>query len=187
MLHKRTLAALLVASLSAGCAVGPDYVRPPIALPGQFQERAIREQPLEKAPPELAYWWSSFGDPQLTQFVSLALQQNLDLAQAAARVAQARAGLGAADAALLPSAAASGQAARAYQSAQTPLGQVLSSMPGFDRYGSAYEANLGASWELDVFGGLRRGREAATAEYQSSEAGAVATRLPDNRFAIPGG
>ena len=177
MLHKRTLAALLVASLSAGCAVGPDYVRPPIALPGQFQERAIREQPLEKAPPELAYWWSSFGDPQLTQFVSLALQQNLDLAQAAARVAQARAGLGAADAALLPSAAASGQAARAYQSAQTPLGQVLSSMPGFDRYGSAYEANLGASWELDVFGGLRRGREAATAEYQSSEAGAVATRL----------
>ena len=53
MLHKRTLAALLVASLSAGCAVGPDYVRPPIALPGQFQERAIREQPLEKAPPKL--------------------------------------------------------------------------------------------------------------------------------------
>jgi outer membrane protein TolC len=53
----------------------------------------------------------------------------------------------------------------------------LNSTPGFDRYGNAYEANLGASWELDVFGGLRRGREAALAEYQSSEAGAVATRL----------
>lgn len=177
MQPKRTLAALLVVSLSSGCAVGPDYVRPPVALPGQFQERTLREQPLEKAPPNLAHWWSSFGDPQLMQFVSLALQQNLDLAQAAARVAQARAGLRVADAALLPSAAVSGQAARAYQSTQTPLGQVLNSMPGFDRYGSAYEANLGASWELDMFGGLRRGREAATAEYQSSEAGAVATRL----------
>ena len=141
------------------------------------QDQPGSNQQPEKAAAELASWWSAVGDPQLTRFVSLALAQNLDLAQAAARVAQARAGLGAADAALLPSAAVSGQAARAYQSTQTPLGQVLSSTPGFDRYGSAYEANLGASWELDVFGGLRRGREAATAEYQSSEAGAVATRL----------
>lgn len=177
MLPKRTLAALLVASLSAGCAVGPDYVRPEISLPGHYQDQPGSNQQPEKATAELASWWSAFGDPQLTRFVSLALAQNLDLAQAAARVAQARAGLGAADAALLPSAAVSGQAARAYQSTQTPLGQVLSSTPGFDRYGSAYEANLGASWELDVFGGLRRGREAATAEYQSAEAGAVATRL----------
>jgi NodT family efflux transporter outer membrane factor (OMF) lipoprotein len=92
-------------------------------------------------------------------------------------VTQARAGLGAANAALLPFGNVAGQAARAYQSVETPLGQVLNSTPGFDRYGSAYEANLGASWELDVFGGLRRGREAALAEYQSSEAGAVATRL----------
>lgn len=54
---------------------------------------------------------------------------------------------------------------------------MLNSTPGFDRYGNAYEANLTASWELDVFGGLRRGREAALAENQASEAGAVATRL----------
>lgn len=60
---------------------------------------------------------------------------------------------------------------------ETPLGQVLNAQPGFDRYGSAYEANLGASWELDIFGGLRRGREAALADYQASEAGAAATRL----------
>ena len=107
----------------------------------------------------------------------LALEQNLDLAQASARVMQARAGLGAANAALLPSGNVAGQAARAYQSVETPLGQVLNSPPDFDRYGNAYEANVSASWELDVFGGLRRGREAALAEYQSSEAGAVATRL----------
>ncbi|KWS05724.1 Outer membrane protein assembly factor YaeT precursor [Lysobacter capsici AZ78] len=53
----------------------------------------------------------------------------------------------------------------------------MNSTPGFDRHGNAYEANVGASWELDVFGGLRRGREAALAEYQASEAGAAATRL----------
>ena len=68
-------------------------------------------------------------------------------------------------------------ATRAYQSVETPLGQVLNSQPGFDRYGNSYEANLGVGWELDAFGGLRRGREAALADYQASEAGAVATRL----------
>src|SRR5690606_24726007 len=126
---------------------------------------------------DLLAWWTGFGDAQLARFVTLALAQNLDLAQASARVTQARAGLGAANAALLPSGNVSGQAARAYQSVETPLGQVLNSRPNFDRYGSSYEATLGASWELDVFGGLRRGREAAQAEYQASEAGAAATRL----------
>lgn len=126
---------------------------------------------------DLRAWWSGFGDPQLTRFVTLALEQNLDLAQAASRVSQARAGLGAANAALLPSGSVSGQAARAYQSVETPLGQVLNSRPDFDRYGSSYEANLGVGWELDVFGGMRREREAAMAEYQASQAGVAATRL----------
>lgn len=171
------LAVLVVASLSAGCAVGPDYVRPDIAMPERFQGQTAVEQRHTAAQSELATWWTGFGDPQLTRFVTLALQQNLDLAQAAARVAQARAGLGAANAALLPSGNVSGQAARVYQSVETPLGRVLDSTPGFDRYGNDYEANFSASWELDVFGGLRRGREAALADYQASEAGAVATRL----------
>jgi len=177
MSPKHTLAALLLASLSTGCAVGPDYVRPDVPLPGRFRGQAAVDQRLAKSRAELATWWAGFGDPQLTRFVTLALEQNLDLAQASARVTQARAGLGAADAALLPSGNISGQAARSYQSVETPLGQVLNSRPGYDRYGGAYEANLGASWELDVFGGLRRGREAALAEYRSSEAGAIATRL----------
>lgn len=107
----------------------------------------------------------------------LALEQNLDLAQAPARVAQAGAGLGVANAALLPSGNINGQAARTYQSVETPLGQVLDSTPNFDRYGNAYEVNLGASWELGLFGGLRRGREAALAEYHASEADATATQL----------
>ena len=177
MLPKHTFAVLLVASLSTGCAVGPDYVRPDMPLPGRFQGQTAVDHRLAKSSADLATWWTGFDDPQLTQFVTLALEQNLDLAQASARVMQARAGLGASNAALLPSGNVAGQAARAYQSVETPLGQVLNSTPGFDRYGNVYEANLGASWELDVFGGLRRGREAALAEYQSSEAGAVATRL----------
>src|SRR5439155_12789708 len=56
-------------------------------------------------------------------------------------------------------------------------GQLVSATRDFDRNGSYYEANLNAGWEIDVFGGLRRGREAARAEYEASEAGAIATRL----------
>ncbi|MBD9665577.1 TolC family protein [Variovorax sp. VRV01] len=173
----RTLALPLLFSLLAGCAVGPDYVRPVPALPDHFIGEAALAQRSGAANAELVAWWTGFGDAQLAGYVEQALKQNLDLAQAAARVSQARAGLGAANAALLPSGNLGAQAARAYQSVETPLGQVLNAQPGFDRHGSAYEANLGASWELDIFGGLRRGREAALADYQASEAGAAATRL----------
>lgn len=91
--------------------------------------------------------------PLLSQYVTDALAQNLDLAQATARMAQARAGLSMATAALLPSGNISGQAARAYQSAETPQGQVLSATPDYNRYGNSYETNLNASWEIDIFGG----------------------------------
>lgn len=177
MLPKHALAALFVASLATGCAVGPDYVKPDVPVPERFQGQTTVEQRTAHAQAELSAWWAGFGDPQLTRFVQLALEQNLDLAQAFARVTQARSGLGAANAALLPSGNVTGQAARAYQSVETPLGRVLNSRPGFDRYGNAFEADINASWELDVFGGLRRGREAALADYQASQAGAVATRL----------
>ncbi|MCA8297888.1 efflux transporter outer membrane subunit [Burkholderia sp. AU30198] len=177
MLPKPIVAAALAAFLSTGCAVGPDYVRPDIAMPQRFQGQSAVEQRHAAAEAALATWWTGFGDPQLTRFVTLALAQNLDLAQAAARVTQARAGLGAANAALLPSGNVTGQAARVYQSVETPLGRVLNSTPGFDRHGNDYEADFNASWELDVFGGLRRGREAALADYQASEAAAVASRL----------
>ena len=174
-LHPAAL--ILSASLMAGCAVGPDYRRPDTALSDSFLGQPSVEQRPATMLASLVAWWEGFDDPALTEFVAKALEQNLDLAQASARVAQARAGLGAANAALLPSGNISGQAARAYQSVETPLGQVLNSTPGYDRYGSAYELNLGASWEVDLFGSLRRSREAALAEYQASAAGATAIRL----------
>ena len=177
MLPLRPLALLVSASLIAGCAVGPDYQRPNAPLPDRYMGQSAVEQRQGMRHADLVDWWKGFGDPLLANFVAKALEQNLDLAQASARITQARAGLGAANAALLPSGNISGQAARSYQSIETPLGQVLNSTPDFDRYGNAYELNLEAGWEIDIFGGLRRGREAALAEYQASEAGADATRL----------
>jgi len=174
---KTSLLISVIASLTAGCAVGPDYVRPETPLPGQFlRQEAIEPRGTRDTAPPVA-WWEGFDDPQLNRLITLALQRNLDIAQAAARITQVRAGLTSTNAALLPSASIGAQGARAHQSLETPLGQVLSSTPGYDRNGNAYEVNLAASWELDLFGGLRRDREAALAEYQASEAGAAAVRL----------
>ncbi|TAM62646.1 MAG: TolC family protein [Rhodanobacter sp.] len=177
MLPRRFLALLLCASVTAGCAVGPNYRRPDVPLPNHYMGQAAIEQQQAATTADLAKWWQGFNDPLLSHFVSLALGQNLDLAQASARVTQARAALGGADAALLPSGNVTGSAVRAYQSIETPLGKVLNATPNYDRWGNAYEADLGASWEIDIFGGLRRGRQAALADYQASEAGVVATRL----------
>lgn len=113
MLPKHTLVVLTVVSLLAGCAVGPDYVRPAAPMPEQFHSRAAIDLRHAAANADLATWWTGFGDPQLTRYVTIALDQNLDLAQVSARVTQARAGLGAANAALLPSGNVGGQAARA--------------------------------------------------------------------------
>ncbi|WP_323142914.1 TolC family protein [Massilia phyllosphaerae] len=173
MFRIRLVAASALAALTTACAVGPDYHRADATLPARFTGSA------GEAPPaaELATWWDGFGDPLLSRYVGLALQQNLDLAQAAARVEQARAGLGAANAALLPSSAVTGSAARARQSVETPVGQLLNAQPGFNRWGNAYDANLAVSWEIDVFGGLRRNREAVLGDYETSRAAAVTIRL----------
>ena len=175
--HPHSLALLLSVGILTGCATGPDYQPPEIALSPSFLGQADVEHRPVQHKSDLSVWWAAFDDPLLTYFISLAREQNLDIAQAAARLAQSRASLRYADAALLPAGNLSASAARAYQSVETPLGQVLNANPNFDRSGSAYEANLGASWEIDLFGGLRRGQEAALAEYQASEAGVVATRL----------
>ena len=171
---------VLLASASAvlvsGCAVGPDYVRPaPPASSAFMGAPAVAARPAAPAPADA--WWKGFNDPVLDRLVQRALAQNLDLAQAAARVTQARAGLRAATAALLPSASVQAQAATAHASTQTPTGRLLASSPGFDRDGSQYEGDLVAGWELDVFGGARRDREAARARYDAAEAGVAAARL----------
>lgn len=187
MLIYRPLAVLLSAGLIAGCAVGPNYRKPDAALSDHYlgQPQLEKRNALfdtnhantQHENADIATWWDGFGDPQLSRFVLLALEQNLDIAQANARIAQAKSGLDASHAALLPSANVNAQAIRNHQSLESPLGQVLNSFPGYDRNANLYEANLSASWELDIFGGLRRGQEAAVAEYQAAQAGVIATRL----------
>lgn len=174
-LHRSLVLLTSVAALSA-CAVGPDYHRPDAPLAQHYMTQPPAGT--AKAPvADLSAWWESFNDPLLTRYVSLALAQNLDLAQAVAQITQARARLGTANAALLPSASVSASAARAYQSVDTPLGQLLNATPGYSRWGTEYETNLEAGWEIDIFGGLRRQREAALADYSATQAAAVATRL----------
>lgn len=175
MYSKNLYGMVILGGLLTGCAAGPDYVRPSVAMPEKFLGQAQADD--RKTATDLAAWWSGFEDPRLTQYVNKALAQNLDLTQALARVTQARAGLSAANASLLPAGVISTQGTRAYQSVETPLGQVLNASPGFDRSGESYDVNLGASWEMDIFGSLRRGRQAAVADYQATEAGVVATRL----------
>jgi NodT family efflux transporter outer membrane factor (OMF) lipoprotein len=173
----RLVPLLLSVGLFAGCAVGPDYRQPDIALTPYFVGESRIANRQRAGSTDLRAWWVDFEDPLMTRYVAAALEQNLDIAQAGARVAQARASLRLSTSALLPSVNGNAQAVKAYQSIETPLGQILSSSPDFDRSGNYYEADLGASWELDVFGGLRRGQQAARADYQATAAGAVATQL----------
>lgn len=126
---------------------------------------------------DLVDWWRGFDDPLLTSLVERALAQNLDLQQAVARVSQARAALKNANAALMPSGQLSGQAGETYQSLETPIGRLGSAFPQFERSTEIYGLDLGASWELDLFGGRDAARDAARADWQASAAGAVAARL----------
>lgn len=177
MVLRQTLVLLIFSSVLVGCAVGPDYKKPVVPLSDDYLGKNQVEQRSAATKIDLETWWEGFNDPLLSHFVSLAFDQNLDLAQAAARISQARSGLRMTNAALLPSGNLSASAASNHQSLETPLGQMLNAIPGSDRNGRLYEADISASWEMDVFGGLRRDQEAALAEYQASEAGKTATRL----------
>lgn len=164
--------------LLAGCAVGPRYVAPVSIQPAAFMSGPeVEARSFASEAADLVAWWRAFNDPLLTSLVERGLAQNLDLQQAAARVVQARAALKGADAALMPSGQLSGQAGEVYQSRETPIGRIGSAFPQFERSTETYELNLGASWEIDLFGGRDAARDAARADWQASKAGAVAARL----------
>ena len=172
------LMAALAATLLQGCSTGPAYVPPVSTVPPAFVGGpAVEALSGDAAKIDLVNWWRSFDDPLLTSLVERALAQNLDLQQASARVVQARAALRHAGADLLPSGQVSGQASESYQSLETPQGRIASALPGFEREAQGYELNLGASWELDLFGGKDAARDAARADWQASAAAAVAARL----------
>ena len=175
------LAAMLtaaVAATAAGCTVGPDYHRPDVALGTRFRNAppAPAAIPADTAAATPA-WWDGFGDPGLGRAVRRALEQNLDLQAAAARIAQSRAAVQAAQAALYPRADLGASAADVQLSLLSPFGAVGRQGPGFERDFGLYDLGPSASWEIDLFGGLRRARQAARADDQAQREDAQAVRV----------
>jgi NodT family efflux transporter outer membrane factor (OMF) lipoprotein len=161
----------------SGCAVGPSYRRPATTLEKFHSAVAVEARPTSAPTAALETWWEGFNDPMLSRLVQKARDQNLDLAAALARVRQARAAAREAGAQLLPTFDLNGQAARVHQSLESPVGQIANHVPGFNRDQSLYDVGLGASWELDLFGGLRRAKEAASAEARAAIAEQVGIRI----------
>ncbi|NYE64081.1 NodT family efflux transporter outer membrane factor (OMF) lipoprotein [Duganella sp. 1224] len=171
-------AALLALTALAGCATVPAYQRPDAPLaPAYHSADALAGRAAALPAPALDSWWTGFDDPALQRIVARVLAQNLDLAAAMARVDQARAAARMADARLLPEGALTASAAHQRQSVNSPIGKIASSFPGYNREQSLYDAGLGASWELDVAGGLRDGAQAAGAEAQAAEADRLGVRV----------
>ena len=155
-----------------GCAVGPNYLPPRTEVPSTWnaQEVVTSEQASKTVtdPMTLVAWWRSFKDPTLNSLVDLAIQTNLDLQQAEARIRQARASRGVAGAAFWPSVDSSVIYQRSSGSSAT-VGSggttSISSAPGLR---DLFQVGLDASWELDIFGGTRRNIEAAGADLQAA-------------------
>src|SRR5215471_12950809 len=168
-------ALLAFVALFEGCSVGPRYKAPPTTM-RPFHNPAPMRADGASAPP-LDTWWEGFSDPELTRIVLRALDQNLDLAASGTRVEQARAAAKEAGARLKPSGALSAQSTSLRQSLESPIGRVVGTSPGFDRNQSYLDLGVAASWEIDLFGGLRRGAEAATEEVQAAEGERLGTRV----------
>jgi len=166
----------LVASMT-GCAVGPKYHRLTVKLQPFHNAPSIEARTAALPAPPLDQWWTGFHDPALTRIVQRALDQNLDLAAAMTRVQQARAAAQGSGARRLPSGHLSASTTSLSQSTEGMSGRVASHFPGYDRHQNYYDLGFIASWETDLFGGLKRGAQAAAAEGQAAEALHVGTRI----------
>ena len=155
----RLLATLLAVCL-ASCTVGPDYQRPTVVSPDAWRMDYPKATDVANTK-----WWEQFGDPVLNELVETALRENLDIQIAAARVDQFIGALTSTRSQLFPQIGYGADASRVRASAvgQPPL------PPGADPYFSLYQGSLGASWQLDLFGRVRRLTEAAQAQVYASE------------------
>ncbi|MCB8876828.1 efflux transporter outer membrane subunit [Acidisoma silvae] len=168
------LPSLILALGLAGCMVGPNYKKPDVAL-APFHNPVPHEG---AAPaPQLDTWWTGFNDPMLVTVVQRALDQNLDLAAAFARVQQARAEANASGAQLLPTFDFNASTTAEHQSTVSPLGALGESLPNYNRDQREYTLGSAASWEIDLFGGLRRGARATRAEAEAARAEQDGTRI----------
>ena len=173
LLGRLAAASLAAASLCA-CTVGPDFARPDPQLPGKsFLGKP--EPPIvgEPPPPSLdAKWWRQFHDPILASLVERACAANLDVRIATARLHESRAQRDAAASAQFPSINASGQYQRELlsQNGIVSLGAAFNNgVPPTIPPISIWQTGLDASWELDLWGRVRRSVEAAQAQVESQE------------------
>lgn len=193
-LHLTLLASALVL---AGCTVGPDYVPPAASVPPAFArpaEGVLRDE-------DVARWWMSFGDAQLSALIDKGLADNPDIAIAASRVRAARLQEIAARAAGKPALNAATQVSRVEFSKNAgfaSLGRLFSQGNGTGGQGVTTPGNgistvaigFDASWELDLFGGDRRGVEAARARGEAAlwtardAAVTLAAEIADAYFAL---
>ena len=170
--------ALAAAIALAGCAVGPNYQAPDMAPPFAYHGgTALAARAGEAPSPALADWWRGFDDPELARVVERTIAQNLDLAASQERVVQARAAAARAGASRLPEAAVDSSVARERQSLRSPLGEIASHTPGYERTQTLSQLGVGASWETDIAGGLSRGQQAADAELEVAQAEHAGVRI----------
>lgn len=154
------MAILLICLVFAGCMVGPDYRRPAVETPRtwRFAEKEAKEL-VNTA------WWEQFDDPVLNELINVAIRENKDLKIAAARVEEFRGRYYVTRAPLFPQI---GAGASAGGERTTKLGQTPPS-PSATNPSELYQVNFFASWEIDLWGKLRRATEAARADLLGTE------------------
>ncbi|MCA1988920.1 MAG: TolC family protein, partial [Desulfarculus sp.] len=157
-----TAVVLALALVAGGCLVGPDYQRPEVETPSAWRLDAQQSRQIAQAG-----WWRQFGDPVLEELIDVALRENLDLLIAAARVEQYAALYGVARADLFPQVGASLDAQR-----QRVSEQGANPLPsGYQVTANSLQGALNASWEVDLWGRVRRANQAARANLLASEEG----------------
>ena len=169
------LSLLIAAGLTlAGCAVGPDYHRPDLPAPAQYarKEAAVAASTAGTAAPAPSdmQFWQTFDDPQLSQLVEQALAANNDLRSALANYDRAAALLREAKFDYVPTITASAQGGHQKLSES----QVV---PGTPRSFHSYDVEANASWELDLWGRVRREVESARADTAASRADVAALQV----------
>lgn len=157
---KRLLCIPLVVVL-AGCAVGPNYQRPPVTAPTEVRGQV--GAPADAASLADQPWWEVFRDDALRSLVEEALRNNYDVRTAAWRVEEFRARAGIARSEFFPQIGYQGQWSRSRTPAFDINGNLVSAPIGL------YDVNLGLSWEIDLWGRVRRLSEGALARYLSTE------------------
>jgi multidrug efflux system outer membrane protein len=162
---RNRLLMVCIALLLAACTIGPDYQRPEIASPPAWTVSYETAAGLADTA-----WWERFEDPALNQLIDTALKENLDLQVAAARVDEYLGRLQTTRSEFFPQIGASGFASR---QDETETGLI----PGDNSPYNYYEGTVNATWEVDLWGRIRRANEAARAELLASEEGRRAVVL----------